>query len=232
MLKEMDFLSSEECQRVVSKLHGIQSFWTKRDKKFAVPFYTVGAASYLDATKDVNEYYELAQRHNILLESYFKWLYEKLKTKLEEVLETPVAYAERFALPGFHIFLGSKIFERPVASLHCDLQYELLDWEGKKLDEGSPISFTLPVKLPSGGGGLYVWDLLLSDTENMTPAEKAEALSESKRSFHPYKEGSLVMHSGHMYHQIAPMVNAKATDARITLQGHGIRSEGVYYLYW
>lgn len=232
MLEDLQVLSSEECKKVHKSLYSLRSFWIERGMGYGAPFYTLGAASYLDAVKDQESYYTLAQRGNIVLESYFKWLHSRLKEKLEEALGAPVLYHPGFALPGFHIFLASKVFEKPVASLHLDLQYTLLDWGKDSIDTQSPISFTLSIRLPSGGGGLFVWDVYKADMEGLSNEEVHERLQHCERNYHSYTEGQLVLHSGHMYHQIAPMRDSKPGDERITLQGHGIRCGDTYHVYW
>lgn len=232
MLQKLSILSEDECQKALKSIHSLRSFWSKRGEHLAAPFFTLGAASYLDASKDSESYYELAQQYNVVLESYFKWLYRKLEKQLSEALGLPVKPAPGLALPGFHIFLASKIFEKPVASLHLDLQYQLVDWKDKTIDPESPISFTLAIQLPSQGGGLWTWDVYKKDTEGLDSDAIYALLANKERQYLPYSPGQLVLHSGHMYHQIAPMKDSQAGDERITLQGHGIRSENEYLIYW
>jgi len=49
---------------------------------------------------------------------------------------------------------------------------------------------------------------------------------------HAYQPGTLVLHSGHMLHQIAPVPSVEPDDERIALQGHGIFYDGGWKLYW
>ena len=64
------------------------------------------------------------------------------------------AFSPHLALPGFHIFDYHAIPTADVASIHFDLQYQLIDWsdDGPAPDFTQPISFTLPARLPAGGG--------------------------------------------------------------------------------
>ena len=42
----------------------------------------------------------------------------------------------------------------------------------------------------------------------------------------------MVVHSGHVLHQIAPISVVGGDDRRITLQGHGMWASGAWRLYW
>lgn len=231
MLKEISVFDHDECERIIKTVHNLRNFWTRRAKREGLPFYTLGAASYLDA-QDYDSYLEQAAKTNLVLSGYFKWMYAKVLEKLEEALDKPVTLTDRYALPGFHIFQGSKVFEKPVASLHCDLQYDLLDWSGHDINPDSVMSFTVAVELPSSGGGLMVWDLTYQDTEGATQDEKNRLIRDAKSHYHEYKEGGMVLHSGHLWHQIAPFIDAKPADERITLQGHGVICDDKYHFYW
>lgn len=230
-ITQFDFLSESECSNVVSTLFELKEFWIQRH---VFPFYTMGVASYLDATSlAAREAYTCdAQLYNPILMEHFDWLYERLAAQLAGTLQHPVRYQSRFALPGFHIFLSSLGFAKPGGSVHLDLQYSLLDWEGANADFSNPISFTLCLALPTSGGGLHFWDLQKDEWLGCTPEEQETLTRERSKRFYPYSVGRLVVHSGHHVHQIAPMVHPKKDDKRITLQGHGILCEGMIQIYW
>jgi hypothetical protein len=42
----------------------------------------------------------------------------------------------------------------------------------------------------------------------------------------------MMLHSGHILHQIAPVAETDPEDERITLQGHGLYCAGTWFLYW
>jgi hypothetical protein len=105
-------------------------------------------------------YYDTAHAYNATLKTHFSWLYELVRSALEQHFEAPTSYREDLALPGFHIWLYPGIFTQPTASVHFDLQYLQLPWQDDQAaDFTQPISFTLPIKLPAMGGGLNVWEL-------------------------------------------------------------------------
>lgn len=269
MFKQLEFLSREECERAWETLKVMRSHWTHRHP--SAPFYTLGAPSYLDAADPASAdgYYRRARQENPLLVDHFDWLYDKLARALGAALEGACVYTDRFGRPGFHIFLPASVFAHPFASVHIDLQYELLDWPVHPApDFDHPLSFTASIVLPSTGAGINVWDiqyvhrwgrlrkavsrtahalhpsfarhspgaLKVNGERQLHEIDEMLALTRMiAPRFHPYRVGGLVVHSGHTVHQIAPMPqppDAEGSMARITLQGHAIRTGGVWRLYW
>lgn len=228
---QLNLLTQEECQKVRSIIYELKEYWLKRDPY--LPFYTLGSASYIDAAKDKQDYYKKAERYNSILRERLGWLYERLADTLAQFLKAQTSYQHTLALPGFHVYLACKLFEYPIASIHCDLQYKLVNWESlDKTDFTEPISFTLAISLPKFGGGLNTWDLHHQEIIGI-PQSELEQLAKSRiKSFYPYQVGQLTLHSGHTFHQAAPAKNIQPEDERITLQGHSIFSQGSWQLYW
>ena len=198
-----------------------------------VPFFTLGAASYLDAGgRRRPSYEERASRDNPLLRTHFSWLYERLRTAIGDHLGEPVDFHAAFALPGFHVFERCMIFERSFASMHRDLQYRALDWTGDEPDFDRPISFTVPMAMPSAGAGLELWDLHAADLDGLSDAEVTARAAAETPVYHPYRLGVVNLHSGHQLHRIAPMAFGDDVSERMTLQGHGVRCGGTWRLYW
>ena len=48
----------------------------------------------------------------------------------------------------------------------------------------------------------------------------------------PYTVGKLFYHTGHVLHQIIPGYKLQEGDRRITLQGHGIKCDGKWIIYF
>jgi hypothetical protein len=119
------------------------------------PYYTVGAASYIDAVSRTPppRYSEILVETNPVLREHFHWLYARLMYKLSVHLQAVVQTADELALPGFHVWQGLSV---PTSSLsiHFDLQYMSIPWpDVSRSDCSRPLSFTLPIALPQGGGG-------------------------------------------------------------------------------
>ena len=224
-------LDADECARAVESVRALRDRWIHRN--LITPFFTLGAASYLDARGNKPRYAEYAAAANPLLRERFSWLYDKVIGALGPVLDGPVALDPQHALPGFHVFEAHPIFRERTGELHCDLQYKHLDWSDRgEVDWARPLSFTLSLQLPSCGGGLNVWDLDYDETVGLGKDEIRGIFNEREQRFHPYTEGSCALHSGHLVHQIGPIPETVAGDARITLQGHALRCGGVWRLYW
>jgi hypothetical protein len=229
MVERVEVLTPAECDQVREQIHALEPEWIRRHA--GSPFFTLGAASYLD--KD-EVYYDRAQQNNPLLTQHFGWLHERVMEKLQGHLKAPVSFYERFALPGFHVFGGSKaLLQMGNASVHCDVQYNRLDWSGlSDPDFENPLSFTLTIKLPQSGGGLRVWDIQYAEIAGRSAEELRPIFRERTRTLEPYTIGEMVLHSGHQVHQIAPVENITKEDERLTMQGHGIKCGDTWIIYW
>lgn len=227
-IRFLDCLSPNDCESIKQRVHDLKQHWVARiDEK--IPFYTLGAASYLDAQEKKDARYRgIAKRINPILKTHFADLYDRLVHVISQATGLKTDYDEALALPGFHIFLYSELFTQPLASKHFDLQFELIDWKGyRSVDFAHPISYTLAITLPKSGGGMYCWNIYY-DTE--TASSKTEG--NEIQNLIEYQQGKLVLHAGLMLHQIAPIKDIDQADERITLQGHGLICDGVLRLYW
>lgn len=229
-LSTVPLLTSEEAATLRTQISDLREHWTARHP--SAPFYTLGAASYLDAAQHGGEAYErMAAESNPLLQSHFSPLYERLLETLTTQLGRPAKYAEGFARPGFHIYLADERFCESVASIHYDLQYSRLDWarHGGYVPNRH-VSMTLPVGLPVGAG-LAHWPIRALNS--FRDDEERERFRREERRFHPYTVGEMVFHSGHMLHQSVLMSAAAPGGDRITLQAHAaLTKEGEYLVYW
>lgn len=233
MLSEHDFLTPEECSRISNLIHGLKEHWVNRSGGF-LPFYTLGAVSYLDTSKESqDDYLRSAERLNPILKAHFPLLYERLLETLSAILNMPVSYADGLSLPGFHIFLANKAFEHPIASTHFDLQFKSLNWtQYEHVDFDHPISFTAAIALPSTGAGLNYWEISHEEVKELSKAELEKVKETKEKLYFPYQLGKLILHQGLLLHQIAPSNKIKPEDQRITLQGHGLLCDGIMRIYW
>lgn len=231
-IRSIPLLKKEECDEAWSTLKLLEPHWTERGGG-AVPFYTFGAACYLDhPEKKRSGYRRIEANVNPLLKAHFSFLLEKIRSAFEAATGKKASYEHLHALPGFHIFLYHPLFKKPQAHLHFDLQQLQLKWPFKEIDRAHPLSFTLPIKLPQCGSGLNYWDISWFENRN-NDYDEIEALARATPMlYHPYEEGTLVLHSGLFLHQIAPCPDMKEGDTRVTLQGHALLCDGVYRLYW
>ncbi len=223
----LPLLSPDECDRIADRVQQLRNHWRLHQPGF----YTLGYAAYMDCRDPASRlrYFDDAPRLNSVLVDHFWPLYRSVLATLEEALGERCRLAEGQAIPGFHVWLGRGIPRRgfDAGSVHFDLQY--LDnglCADRWLTTSNVVSFTLPVRLPKAGGGLNIWDV-----HHPQPAGREVWPFSQMERLH-YERGFLVLHSGHELHQIAPIERVTDNDERICMQGHGIRQDGCWLLYW
>jgi hypothetical protein len=242
--RRIPLLDVEETESVYRKILELTGTWTAVGE--AGSSFTLGTASYLAG----DDYEDRAAQTNGTLRETFGWLYERLSSALFPVLgevhEAPVAFEPKFGLPGFQIIVVGDEMQDPrgiLGGAHWDWNFLSLAWEpplGDAFELDAFASFTLPIVLPRAGSGLRVWETLTSAEVSAYADEKGlrqwDAIAELVKagyepSFHPYKTGELIVHSGHLVHQVPPWQCARG-DERITLQGHALLHEGRWRIYW
>ena len=137
------------------------------------------------------------KKNNKLLYSHFSELYCLVIDALSNFVNKEVSLTKTLALPGFHIFKSAPQFLLKGGDWHKDLTHKTLNLKGD-----SPCSFTLPIKIPTGGAGI---DYIGGD---LTP------------KFLDYKVGNLVLHNGLIPHRISKLKKYCKNEYRITMQGH------------
>ncbi|MEI8365334.1 MAG: hypothetical protein WCF65_02855 [Parachlamydiaceae bacterium] len=234
MIKPIDFLTEKNRCEILDKIYQLKPYWNDRKPMFC----TLGTALYLDATSDFMQYQSRAEASNKILREHFSALYQLLKDVLQKELKNEVAYADFLALPGFHIFSAPQsdfelsLIRRNATSIHFDLQFLQAQWPYKDAETSRPISFTATIKLPAAGGGLNYWDITREEYQPLSDTEKEVLLHSKERHYCPYEEGKIVIHDGFTLHQIAVQDKYETGDVRITLQGHAIRCDGTWRVYW
>ena len=229
-------LNEEDCAKTCDTVFAAKEHWALRQAgpNQAIQFYTLGAASYLDAK--MGEYETQREKTAAYLTSHFGELYRRLCAILRGVLSLPCQISTELAPPGFHIFRGHEQSRPGLAfggSIHRDLQYVLHKEKVKSVDD--ILSFTLPVALPKGGGGMYYWtevcEFDMCGFVFQKGPEERQWLESHKRQI-DYRVGDLYLHSGKTPHQLAAFTRSERDDWRITMQGHGILCEGTWHLYF
>jgi hypothetical protein len=210
-------LTPAACDSWTQQVLACQAQWTRRHPD--VPFYTLGMAAYLDCKSSAQAapgaalYRQriLRDASNAMLMAQFEPLYQSLCQCIARLYGMPATLAsEHAALPGFHIHLPHPSFAGDVASIHRDLQFQQV-FPNESLQPEQVITFTLPISLPPGAG-LYLWQ-------------------QEVKTFHPYAQGQLVIHSGLCTHQ-AVLRCAGDVPPRIAFQGHGVLRDNGIALYW
>jgi len=174
-------LSPEEAQSVVRFVHRQRERWDHRFLRAGpLPFFTFGAATYLDASGDGGDYRERVRQHNPLLSKELGWLYERVRRRIERELGMAARYHEVnvgeedsrgsvdeddsredpeeaepvLALPGFQIYLSNAAFQLPVGQAHLDNNHNNGEHEWPLgADKRHVCSFTLALDLPRAPPG-------------------------------------------------------------------------------
>jgi len=196
-----------DMEEVRGNVIGLNSLWNNRilDK----PFHTLGASAYLDIVGgDQEPYFTGVRACNGALAYCFGPLYREISEALTDLLKVKASFDSALALPGFHIFFAHEAFVREGGLWHMDMGHIQLG-----LPDIDPISFTVSVCLPKDGAGM---DYKVGDEEHHLA----------------YKVGGMVVHDGCMMHRIAPLKSYLDNDERITMQGHGVKIDGEYILFW
>jgi len=230
------FLSEEQCLKECQKVQAAEENWTERSVTPDIPssFYTLGGASYLDTKPE--EYEAQREKSADGLLAQFDGLYRQLCECLGKVLNTPCQISTELSPPGFHIFRGDSRTRPGLAfggSIHVDLPH--LKHVGKYKTVDDVLSFTLPLALPKGGGGMYFWkdkpEFEIHGFTYKKNPEEYQWLDQHKQRI-DYQVGKLYIHQGLTPHQMASFCRCEPGDWRITLQGHGILCDGAWHLYF
>lgn len=227
-LSQHEILEASECAEIREQVMALRTNWTPRGEG---RFFTLGAASYLDAPEQRPAYFAAAQASNELLRGYFGWLHERVRTFFEDLLGESATFHDQYALPGFHIFFFNgedRSTDRAANRAHFDLQWmQAISGE----DPSGTVSFTLPIELPSGGSSMEIWHVRYQDAMQLGLSGGEYALKHPSQTIR-YVPGRVVVHDGLILHAIGTSVLAKPQGFRITLQGHGARLSSGWLLYW
>lgn len=213
-LRRVQAVDPAQCPDLVQRLVELRPQWASRGNAF----YTLGAATYLDVcgTPGLDRYDAFHRLTNPILSTHFGDVLGRVRDVLEDVVGAPCRLTDRFALPGFHIFLAQSLQQRFRDNLHLDLQHTYLPFDAELTTP--TLTFTLPLSLPAGGAGIEFCHRQGGDPRGVLSVER-------------YHLGELLIHSGRALHRRAHLP-ASDQCMRITLQGHGLRVGSEWILYW
>jgi hypothetical protein len=222
--KLIEFLSREECARIFAEVISLRDKWKAFPNPLGVkPLFYLGAAKYIEQHSNYKEH---ASEMNGILQQRFGDIYDKLICFFQKELGTPVRLSDNGGYPGFHIFVRHWMSKQPIAALHFDKNStKPLTWGDKPVD--GFFSFTLPIRVPTKGAGLYVFDETAADI----PSHLKPLLRFRNKAKVSYTEGTIVIHDGLTYHMIAPS-DIEEGEYRMTMQGHGLLIDGSWLLYF
>ena len=234
-----------------------RGIYSGKEKKFApdednpIDFHTIGAATYMD---DPMIYEMIKEEASPMMKEYFEWLYGVIEYHLYDAIG-PCRINGDLAPPGFHIFgakpeqepkpASKEYLERPCATIHYDEQHLShkglwSDYEASDatVDLENTLSFTLCLAAPDTGAGLSTWE-----EESVKCYDLNDDYSNHVKSLEyggygppdaviPYIPGKMFYWIGALKHQMSPGFNLGLHDKRITLQGHGVKVNDTWELYF
>lgn len=238
MISKVPLLTAVESLGVRGRLEEVRSKWIDRDPAHPGEAFTLGVASYIDAVDDkrrAGDYFGKVGHHNRLLRGHFPDLLSTLRLSLQELVGARFSYSSRLAVPGFHIFFGAVLRRMQNLAPHFDNQYLNLPLAAGA-DPRRALSFTLPIALPRGGGGLDYWNVDRDKYERDLNAGRINSAADYpmlvRPKVFPYEIGKLVVQNGFFLHRIAATTGIVDSDERITLQGHAFKKGAAYTMYW
>lgn len=241
----VDMLTPGECAQWLAVIDALRPHWVRRGPP-TLSAYTLGAATYLDA-QPLALYQQMAAQLNPVLQQHFADLYQMLELVLAPHVG-PVAPAHGLALPGFHVYgepegqqmspASCQFMEQPVGSIHVDMPYRSHQayWaQFAQVDFVDTLTFTLCLRAPLHGAGLNVWGQMQFDEGHppqQMPRGRFDPAALGPAVRYPYREGGLHFFRGHLVHQMAPGVQLSGQDRRVTLQGHAVRADGIWRMFF
>ena len=234
MVIDVPVFSEKQSLEVARKLENLRSFWLKR----GLGFYTFGIATYLDimcSKKPIDDYYNRISYYNNLISEHFEAELEEVKRIISEYFKISSRFEPKVAFPGFHIFENEGLTLVDLPSQHFDLQHRYLQWPFGPVSD-DVISFTLPIKIPKNGAALDFWSFDESDWKRLekmgrkVDIKKIGQLKPLQR--HEYRVGVMTIQLKPILHRIAAISRRFAEDQRITLQGHAVKNNNEWVLYW
>ena len=189
---------------IADKVFRLQKYWISRSDDFG--FYTLGRCAYLDGKTPA--YKEEIKILNPIMRESFGDTYDIIIDYLSDQFKEPIKLNYNLAHPSFHIFVSSPILLTHAGVWHQDYPHLTLG-----LGDKDPFTFTVGIKLPTGGGGI---DYIENGVER----------------YLAYEIGGIIAHDGEVPHRIASLKAYVPNEYRITLQGHLIRIDGVLNMFW
>lgn len=239
----VQILSKEECAYAVEVVNKCSDAWIARGDNIGDDhfFYTLGAVSYIDCRKSRDYYVDNMKKYNEMMHKNFSWMYDIILEKMEEIIGYS-KISNSLAPPGFHIFSplpGSLLSEKAESTLqktsapvHVDIQHKSHScvWNKyKSVDMKNVLSFTIPVLLPECGGGLKIWDKI--DPKLYSLLDRDEKQKDPPLTVR-YTTGEAFFHKGRLMHQILNNGETSPQYKRITIQGHGVKCDGIWQIYF
>lgn len=213
-----NFLNDAECSEIKGKVLALRRRWkiVISNKKEQILGCMLPAGMY-------SKNYDSAgiEDSNAVMMENFSTLYEKVRARLEAYYNIPVAFHKSLQLPGFHAFSNTNPDSTSTyarVNFHKDA-FDEINWH---MPVGRIESIIVPINLPAAGGSLRY-------NVHRAYAERF-VLKDDDQTF-VYKQGTMSMWSGELFHSIGPFTLAPG-EYRITLQMHTNITKDKVTVFW
>jgi len=258
----IDIFSQDECKQYVDVIDQLGDSWTKRQMGDYHYYTLGLSSLYdvQNNIERNKEYFEKIKNSNILLKKNFLSIYNNLIKVISDKVGESSLIVEEAPIPGFFIYGETKpnkiekaIIEIPlgIGDIHTDLPAEGLDyiWSQYKEIADECISFTLPIEMPEYGSGLLLWDqpdMGCYSKNDISSIYKSHDYSKDDHNmilldtkiknkvpeFIEHVPGRMLLQEGEQWHAATFSTKPFSTDRRITLQGMGVKCDGVWRLFF
>ena len=228
MINRIPIFNINQCDDISRRLFLLKNLWIERYRSQIIRFSTLGFASYLD--QKTNEW-DVIARNDIITENFSDVL-DQVKSALLPILGS-FEFEKTTPIPGFHIFetLENGVDTRETR-IHIDIPYLKYNFGSRytDIDYQNTINFTLCIELPSNGGGINMWNHIEDPIHFQSNYDNIVKDLKNPEYF-AYNRGELSYFFGYPIHQIAKKPTIEG-DRRITLQGHGIKCDNKWIIYF
>jgi len=255
-LKTIDILDGLEEHWTPRPRNGLNMFYTAGAASYLDSYKGARPNQYVDSYIKMNSI--LKENFSYLYELLIETMEPLVgKCELEEDLAIPGF--QIFGLKKKNMGVATPIPNLGYSTeLHSDtVSYNHKEvWSKYKEVEDDLLTITVAIDIHKNGSGLVIWD---NDMDMDSETEYAKSIKQDsmedlnriksvsgypfngdkilefdmdKPKIVEYFKGSLFYVIGDPWHQIAPPVNAKTDERRITLQAHALRCDGIWRLHF
>lgn len=186
---------------------------------------TIGEPLYRNRTR-IDYYTACARAENRALYRHFRLVHERVATFFEQRYALPVVYADELAVPGFHVFGFDAPGEYEGGSWHVDaLETQAPALLARGAGVTAVVNFTVPFELPDGGSGMD----LEADVPGARPGTRRGG---GQPITVPYRAGTMLFTESEVWHRISGSRCLSPGQRRVTYQGHGVRLDDRWILFW
>ena len=218
----VDLFTPDEVAEVVTTVDAVPAGLRHgtEDVPGPVGLTTIGEAFYRNRDRP-GHYTDCARADNRVLYRHFRLVHERVATFFEHRYALPVVFAEELAVPGFHLFGFGAPGEYHGGGWHVDaLETQVPFLAARQADITAVVNFTVPFVLPDGGSGM--------DLEADAPGRRGGGEPITV----PYRAGTMLFTETELWHRISGSRCLSPGQRRVTYQGHGVRLDGRWILFW